>query len=158
MKKCNFQIAQQIVYRLLMYQQVRFLENNDFISKRIIKHCNNVRETRLENVCKIDDCLLVGRSKSHVLTNIELGFLNNNLDVTKIKECKKFCKMYYSSCHYTSCKYKRSKRKNDAVFQTKDDRFGIIYNIYKIDYDETSKVPIFLLSQRESFVTVKIFK
>ena len=46
MKKCNYRIATQIIFRLLVYQQLPLLQqNNELICNKVQKYCNNLDKT-----------------------------------------------------------------------------------------------------------------
>ena len=131
MKKSNYRIAQQIVYRLLIYQQLPLLqENNRLISNSIREFCDTLQNNnRLKYVCKVNDCTMIGLGRNYELSKETLECLKKVIDVNMIVECKQFTKIIYKGCRYSTNKYQRCLRRNDSVFQCIDSRFGIISNI-----------------------------
>lgn len=143
MKKSNYRIAEQIVHRLMIYQQIPLLANEDCVSKDVVDFCNGLHKKRLKKVQRVKDCILLGFGKPHILTQRELRCVKRVIDVEKIVECTKYLKMVYNDCRYTSASYKRCKKTNDSIFQTKADEYGMITNICRIEAEDTDNVIIF---------------
>ena len=105
MKTSNFRVAQQIVNRLLVYQQLPTLQNAAFISENVKEFCTYFKETKLKHFCKVGDCVLIGNGVPHTLSVEEIQSLNDIIDVEKIDNCKKYSKIIYNRCRYTSFNY-----------------------------------------------------
>lgn len=144
MKKCNYRIALQIVYRILTYQQIPMLENKNFISNRIKECTQNFNDKRLKNYVKIGECILIGKGKNYSFSCEELKFIGKKIYVTKIEEVRTFTKIIQGGCRYTTCSYLRNKKRNDSIVETEDGRHGIIKSIYKVRHNEKEEVFIFI--------------
>lgn len=158
-KKCNYRIAQQIVNKLLLYQQVPLLYNGKCISPRIQEFFDaNLNNKRLQKVTKIEDCTLLGLGKKYRLKENEIMCLREIFDVTKLRECYRYMKFIYKGCRYSSCSYVKSKRNNDSIIVTNYSVFGLIRNICKIKYVDTDIVIIFMnvLNVRDECFNAKV--
>lgn len=142
MKKNYHQIAKEIVNKLLIYQQIPLLENENCISVKIKKFCNDLSTKSLKIFVRIKDCMLLGRGKINNFSPEEIDCLKNIVDMTKITETLKYSKMIYNNNRYTVYNLK-SKKTNDSVIELIDNRFGIVTKICSIKYSDVTDVIIF---------------
>ena len=78
------------------------------------------------------------------------------INVDSITECKKYQKMIYQNCRFTTRFYSKGKKMNDSVFETKDNRSGIITSMFLINYDD--KYDVFVFFKLLKLVPVTIVK
>ena len=142
-KTCNNRIAQQIVYRLLIYQQLPVLENKPYISDKTRKFCANFQNSnQLKNVNKIEDCILLGSGQSHSLSHNEVDYVKNVLSIPEVTKCTKYSKIIYNGYRYTTYSSGNC-RQNNLIFETENGIFGLIRKISKIEYNNDCYVIIF---------------
>lgn len=97
----------------------------------------------MKKVLQIQEYTLIESGKSHQLTENERTSLQFHIDVQHITDCKKYQKMIYKHCRYTDCFYSRNKKRNDSVFQSTNDKYGVITSLYLIKHNNNTDVFIF---------------
>ena len=143
LKKNNNEIAVEIATRLLTYQKIPYLENESFVSDSTTKFCKEIYFQRSKKVYRTEDCNLLGVGKYHDLNQEETEALEPFLMINEISECKKFERMIYKSFRYTTSSYSKTKKNNDSVFETTNNKFGIIHGIYLIKQADQEEIYIF---------------
>uniref|UniRef100_A0ABD2VUC2 DUF4218 domain-containing protein n=1 Tax=Trichogramma kaykai TaxID=54128 RepID=A0ABD2VUC2_9HYME len=109
MKNSNHQIAKQIVTKLLVFQQIPDFETKEFISDKVKEFCKNMEDSPLKNVCKINNCYLLGSNKEHALNDEEIECLKK-LNVNNIVSVRKYNKLIYNKCRYSTSTAKNCKK------------------------------------------------
>ena len=118
--KNNYRIAQEILHKLLTYQQIPVLQRQDFISDQTREFCRELfNKIRLKNIEKVGNCYLLGSGKMYKLNTTETECLKKIIDPSKVIECKKYRKMINNDCRYSVYSISKRGKRNNSVFQTK---------------------------------------
>ncbi|CAG5075356.1 Protein of unknown function [Cotesia congregata] len=127
LQKSPNHISVQIARRYLFQKSLLSFKNNINLSEDFHKFCEKNLTGRLKNSFKVDNCVLIGKGKNHVLSSQEREILNRS------DRCKCYDRFIYKGTRYTSKMYRFCKKKNDYIVLFKNGKVGIIQNICYFD-------------------------